>query len=97
MTTTLHAASRRFWVEKTIVKDRQDRKEGPHALGSALWVPQRAAGNKDIYRLMREVREGDIVFHFIDNMELMGVSVAASQADESFTGIEGTEWAGRAC
>lgn len=97
MTTTLHAASSRFWVEKTIVKDRPDRREGPHALGSALWVPQRAAGNKDIYRLMREVREGDIVFHFIDNIELMGVSVAASQADETFTGVEGTEWAGRAC
>jgi 5-methylcytosine-specific restriction protein B len=46
---------------------------------------------------MREVREGDIVFHFIDNIELMGVSVAASQADETFTGVEGTEWAGRAC
>jgi 5-methylcytosine-specific restriction protein B len=46
---------------------------------------------------MREVREGDIVFHFIDNMELIGVSFAASQADETFTGVEGTEWAGRAC
>ncbi len=45
---------------------------------------------------MREVREGDIVFHFVDNKELQGVSVAASNADETFTGVEGTEWSGRA-
>ncbi len=45
---------------------------------------------------MREVREGDVVFHFVDNKELRGVSVAASQADETFTGVEGTEWADRA-
>jgi hypothetical protein len=91
-----NGTSRRFWVEKTIVGDRPDRKEGLHALGKALWSPQRADGNRDIYRLMREVREGDIVFHFVDNRELRGVSVAASQADETFAGVEGTEWAGRA-
>jgi hypothetical protein len=96
MTTTPNAAPSHFWVEKTIVEDRPDRMEGPHALGKALWSPQRADGNRDIYRLMREVREGDVVFHFVDNKELQGVSVAASQADEKFTGVEGTEWAGRA-
>ena len=95
MTTTPNAAPSHFWVEKTIVEDRPDRKEGPHALGKALWSPQRADGNRDIYRLMREVREGDVVFHFVDNKELRGVSVAASQADETFTGVEGTEWASR--
>lgn len=86
----------RFWVEKTIVEGRPDRKEGPHALGKALWSPQRAEDNRDIYRLMREVREGDVVFHFVDNKELRGVSIAASQADETFSGVEGTEWSGRA-
>ena len=91
-----NGATRRFWVEKTIVEDRPDRKEWLHALGKALWSPQRADGNRDIYRLMREVREGDVVFHFVDNKELRGVSVAASQADETFAGVEGTEWAGRA-
>ena len=76
---TENGANRRFWVEKTIVEDRPDRKEGPHALGKALWVPQRADGNRDIYIMMREVREGDIVFHFVDNKELRGVSVAGGQ------------------
>jgi len=92
---TENGAKRRFWVEKTIVEDRLDRKDGLHALGKALWSPQRADGNRDIYRLMREVREGDVVFHFVDNKELRGVSIAASQADETFTGVDGTEWAGR--
>ncbi len=91
-----NGATRRFWVEKTIVEERPDRKEGLHALGKALWSPQRAEGNRDIYRLMRQVREGDVVFHFVDNKELRGVSVAASQADETFSGVDGTEWAGRA-
>lgn len=86
---------RHYWVEKTLVEERPDRKEGPHALGKALWSPQRADGNRDIYKLMREVREGDIVFHFVDNKELRGLSVAAGQADETFTGLEGTEWSGR--
>lgn len=86
---------RRFWVEKTIVEDRPDRKDGLHSLGKALWSPQRAEGNRDIYRLMREVREGDIIFHFVDNQELRGVSVAAGKADSEFTGVEGTEWADR--
>lgn len=96
MTSTPNATPAHFWVEKTIVEDRPDRKEGPYALGKALWSPQRADGNRDIYRLMREVREGDVVFHFVDNKELRGVSVAASQADETFTGVEKTEWSGRA-
>lgn len=90
-------ANLRFWVEKTIVKGRPDRNEGSNALGKALWCPQRADKNRDIYGLMRDVREGDIVFHFVDNTELRGVSVATSQADEAFTGIKGTKWADRAC
>jgi 5-methylcytosine-specific restriction protein B len=92
---TENGVTRRFWVEKTIAEDRPDRNEGPHSLGKALWSPQRADGNRDIYRLMREVREGDIVFHFVDNKELRGISVASSHADDSFVGVEGTEWAGR--
>lgn len=87
---------RRYWVEKTIVKDRPDRETGPHALGEALWSPQLGEGNRDIYKLMREVREGDVIFHFVNNKELQGISVAASQVDRTFTGIEGTEWSGRA-
>jgi hypothetical protein len=85
----------RFWVEKTLVKDRPDRNAGPHALGKALWSPQRADGNRDIYRLMRDVREGDLVFHFVDNSDLRGVSVAAAGADDTFTGLKETEWADR--
>jgi len=88
-------ANRRFWVEKTIVKNRPDRQTGENALGKALWSPQRAEDGKDIYRQMREVRSGDVVFHFVDNESLTSFSVAESEADESFVGVAGTAWAGR--
>jgi 5-methylcytosine-specific restriction enzyme B len=55
-------ANRRFWVEKTIVKSRPDRQMGENALGKALWSPQRAEDGKDIYKQMREVEPGDVVF-----------------------------------
>jgi 5-methylcytosine-specific restriction enzyme B len=95
MTALTSNAVPRFWVEKTLVRDRPDRNQGPHALGKALWSPQRADGNRDIYRLMREVREGDVVFHFVDNSDLRGVSIAAAGVDDTFTGLKGTEWADR--
>ena len=44
---------------------------------------------------MREVKPGDVVFHFVDNQRVDSYSVAASIADESFVGIPGTEWADR--
>lgn len=46
---------------------------------------------------MRQVREGDVVLHFVDNIEFQGVSIAAGQAEDTFKGVDGTEWAGRAC
>lgn len=85
----------RFWVEKTLVRDRPDRQSGDHALGKALWSPRLAKGDRDLYRLMREVKSGDVIFHFIDNEAVNSFSVAKAQADSSFIGIEGTEWAGR--
>jgi hypothetical protein len=95
MTTPPANSTPRFWVEKTLVRDRPDRNGGPHALGKALWSPQRADGNRDVYRLMRDVREGDVIFHFVDNSELRGISIAAAGADDTFTGLSGTEWADR--
>lgn len=85
----------RYWVEKTLVAGRVDRETGPHALGLALWSPQQSASSGDIYRLMREVQAGDRVFHLIDNDRIEGVSIAAAPADDSFVGLERTDWAGR--
>lgn len=45
----------RVWVEKTIVRERQDRQSGPHRLGQALWSPQKAVDGRDIYANMLEV------------------------------------------
>ncbi len=82
----------RYWVEKTIVKGRLDRQEGPHKVGSALWSPQKSADGRDIYASMREVAPGDVVFHLTDNSGITGVSFAAEKFDDGFTGVGGTEW-----
>ena len=52
--TSSHTA--RVWVEKTIVKGRQDRQTGAHRVGEALVSPQKAADGRDIYANMRDVR-----------------------------------------
>ena len=94
---TPSAKAVRYWVEKTLVKGRPDREEGDHALGRSLWSPTRDKGGADIYRDMREVQPGDVVFHLVDNKHIAGVSVAAAEARDDFTGLEGTEWEGRTC
>lgn len=87
------SSEKRYWVEKTIVAGREDRTVGPHALGKALWSPQTSKDGKDIYKSMKEIKENDVVFHFIDNKGIDGVSIVKSSADKTFMGLSGTEWA----
>ena len=82
----------KFWIEKTLVAGRADRLDGPNSLGKALWSPQKSKDGKDIYRSMREIKANDVIFHFIDNKALVGVSKAKSSADTNFAGLKGTEW-----
>lgn len=86
-------APRRFWIEKTIASNRPDRLSGEHALGRALWSPQRSRNDRNIYANMLEVRPGDVVFHLVDNQAITGVSVAESAADKAFVGLAGSDWA----
>ena len=90
------APGRRFWIEKTIVSGRPDREEGEHAVGQALWSPQRSKSGGDIYAHMRRVSAGDVVFHLTDNEAITGASMAAASVDDSFTGLPGTDWEGPA-
>ena len=39
--------SSRYWIEKTHVRGRPDRESGEHALGKALWSPQKSADGRD--------------------------------------------------
>ena len=89
------AVKRRFWVEKTLVKNRPDRQSGDNALGKSLWSPQLAKRDRDLYRQMKEVQAGDVVFHFVDNEAVTSFSIADSAADSTFVGLAGTEWEGR--
>lgn len=83
----------RFWIEKTLVSTRPDRLSGEHALGRALWSPQKSKDGRDIYKSMTQVRPGDVIFHLTDNRAITDVSIAAESADDSFNGVEGTDWA----
>lgn len=83
----------RFWIEKTLVSGRPDRLAGDHALGLALWSPQRSKDGRDIYKTMTQVRAGDIVFHLTDNKAISDVSIAVDVADNTFMGVAGTDWA----
>jgi hypothetical protein len=87
--------SKRYWVEKTLVKGRPDREKGEQSLGKALWSPQRSKDGKDIYSNMRLVCPGDVVFHLTDNEAITGVSLVAEAVDESFRGLADTAWADR--
>ena len=91
-----HDRSRRYWIEKTIVRNRADREGGEHSVGQALWSPQRSKSGGDIYANMRAVQPGDVIFHLTDNEGLSGVSFASEAVDESFRGLTGTEWEGEA-
>jgi MoxR-like ATPase len=88
---------RRYWVEKSLVKGRPDREEGPNALGKALWSPIRDRSEGDIYRAMRLIEPGDVILHLIDNERIAGVSLAASRTKTDFAGVAGTDWADRQC
>jgi hypothetical protein len=84
-----------YWVEKTYVKSRPDRQQGEFAYGAVLWSPQSGSDGRDTYRLMRDVKPGDIVFHFIDKNAIAGVSIILEGCNTSFVGPQGTEWQGR--
>lgn len=43
--------SARVWVEKTLVRGRQDRQTGAHRVGEALVSPQKSADGRDIYHI----------------------------------------------
>lgn len=81
-----------FWVEKTYIEGRPDRSEGETAFGAALWSPQAGSDGRNTYRLMRDVKPGDVVFHFVDGKQIIGVSRVASDLDDTFVVPEGTQW-----
>ncbi len=83
------------WLEKTLVKRRIDRTDGPNAMGKALWSPQTGKDGRDTYATMRQVKPNDIVLHLIDNDQITGMSVVAGPREDDKVGLADTEWAGR--
>lgn len=83
------------WIEKTIVRGREDRLSGERALGKALWSPQRGNTGADIYKNMRSVQVGDVILHLIDNEKISGISTVKVAYIET-TGLANTDWEGPA-
>jgi 5-methylcytosine-specific restriction protein B len=84
-----------MWIEKTLVKGRKDREQGERELGKALWSPQQDKRGADIYKNMRQVNEGDLVLHLVDNSFFESVSIVENKAIKT-NGISGTDWEGPA-
>jgi hypothetical protein len=85
----------KVWIEKTIVKGRQDRLEGDLKLGKALWSPTKDKRGADIYSSMRDVSEGDIVLHLTDNKGISAISKVSKPYYEG-NGAIGSDWEGSA-
>lgn len=83
------------WIEKSIVKDRKDRKEGELKLGKALWSPTKDKRGADIYSSMRQVKKGDIILHLTDNKAFTGCSIVKSKYVEKEINT-GSDWDGLA-
>ncbi|MHA1972498.1 MAG: DUF2461 family protein [Candidatus Hodarchaeales archaeon] len=81
-----------YWIEKTIVRGRNDRENGPLALGNALWSPQLDRGGSQYYEIMKEPKPGDVVYHFTDNTALTDASIVNEPYDDEFKVPLGTDW-----
>ena len=58
--------SNKIWIEKTLVKNRPDRKSGERALGHALWSPKTGIDGRNTYKNMLLVKPGDLIIHLIE-------------------------------
>jgi len=86
------SSERRYWVEICDVVNRPDRQHGRHALGEALWSPRRSSGAGGAGAVMRELEDGDVIFHFTDNEGITGASLVSGEMDENFTCPEDSDW-----
>ena len=89
-------SDRNVWIEKTIVHNRPDRLDGDRALGNAIWSPTASQSGGDIYKNMRDVKQGDLIVHLIDNSHFSGVSLVKNDGVLNMSGLENTPWDGDA-
>jgi 5-methylcytosine-specific restriction protein B len=89
-------SNRNVWIEKTIVHNQPDRLDGDRALGNAIWSPTASQSGGDIYRNMRDVKQGDLIVHLIDNSHFSGVSIVKNDGVLNRPGLENTPWTGEA-
>jgi len=79
----LKDSQKKIWVETTTLEHGHGGTEF-WAFGRALWSPSRDKAGKDIYALMRQVKNGDLVLHLLKGGggQLAGYSRAAGPFEE---------------
>lgn len=73
----------KVWVEKRQPKKQLYKDDLVYGFGKALLSPRKGKKGRNIYRFMRDVQPGDIVLHLSDDEGFSGVSVVASEYQES--------------
>lgn len=76
-----------------MVHNRKDRIEGDFKLGKRLWSPTKSKSGSDIYKNMRLVETNDVIFHLIDNKDIVAISRAESGYNKTKMNI-GSVWDG---
>ncbi|MCF8059963.1 MAG: EVE domain-containing protein [Bacteriovoracaceae bacterium] len=86
------------WIEKTILKNKPERQDGDKQFSTTLFSPQAGKDGRDTYSLMRDIQIGDIVLHFVDNQDFIGVSKVIGDLDDDYAETNpDSEYYGKDC
>ncbi len=83
-----------FWIEKSYITSREDRKKGPRRAGKCLWSPEEKKNNDNskYYENLKLVEPSDIILH-LDQEERKFIGASKAKAPfEKDTVLENTEW-----
>lgn len=71
----------KIWIEKTKVKGNKERDRSGFRYGESIFSPAFGSDGRDSYKNMRNVDDGNIILHFIDNSEFDAVSIVNSKLE----------------
>ena len=88
----------KMWIEKTILKNRPERHEDDKKFSTTLFSPQAGKDGRDTYALMRDIQIEDIILHFVDNQDFIGVSKVVGDLEDDYTETDPeSEYYGKDC
>jgi 5-methylcytosine-specific restriction protein B len=88
----------KYWIEN-IKQKWHTEEENERGIGEVAWSPTKASDGSKRYEEIKEAKPGDIVFHFVNDKGLVGVSKVKEECKEvpgnDFERATGTPWEGR--